>query len=308
MTKITLLDGGLGQEISKRSKRDTHPLWSVKVMFDDPDIVTEAHLDFIKAGARVISLNTYTATPTRMLRQGAEDGLADRLAEAHDVAITLAQRAVKMAGNAPSRKVQIAGCIPPLVASFVAEVSKNYAESLLEFRTLVDLQKHAVDLFMIETMTNIAEATAALDAAKETALPVYVSLTLSDDASNRLRSGERLEDAIEALLAKKPNGIMLNCSMPEAITKAMPVLSTAGIRFGGYANGFTSIDQLKPGSTVDVLKARKDLTPEAYSNYVEQWIDHGATIVGGCCEVGPDHIRYLANRLESLGHEIVNFE
>ena len=70
MTDITLLEGGLGQEIHKRSKTNAHPLWSVKGMFDQPDIVIKVHRDFIMSDARVICLNTYAATQTRMTRHG----------------------------------------------------------------------------------------------------------------------------------------------------------------------------------------------------------------------------------------------
>ncbi|MBT3559170.1 MAG: homocysteine S-methyltransferase family protein [Rhodospirillales bacterium] len=296
MTKIALLDGGLGQEISKRSTKDTHPLWSIKVMLDTPDVVSDVHRDFIEAGAKVICLNTYAATPTRMER----DGYGDRFEDAHRIAIQLAKSAAEDAD------VQIAGCLPPLVASYVSDVSKNYDDSLAEYRRVVDQQKDSVDLFLIETMSNIAEASAALDAARESGKPVYVGLTLSDDLSDTLRSGERLEDAIAALIPKKPDGIMLNCSIPEAITKAMPKLAGAGVRFGGYANGFTSIDTLMPGGTVDSLDARKDLTPEAYADFALQWVDAGATIIGGCCEVGPAHIKYLADRLSEQGHSITD--
>ena len=82
----------------------------------------------------------------------------------------------------------------------------------------------------------------------------------------------------------------------------MPVLATSGLRFGGYANGFTSIEKLQPGKNVDLLEARKDLGPEAYAGFVKEWLDHGASIVGGCCEVGPDHIRYLNDMLNRDGY------
>ena len=202
--------------------------------------------------------------------------------------------------------MQIAGCLPPLVASYVSDVSMDYAGSLAEFRQIVACQKDTVDLFLIETMSNITEAKAGLDAVKEVGKPAYVALTLADNLSSTLRSGEALADAVAALLPGKPDGLLLNCSIPEAITEAMPHLAGHGVPFGGYANGFTSIDKLRPGGVVDVLEARKDLTPETYANHVEQWIVQGATIVGGCCEVGPGHIRHLADRLAASGHEITN--
>lgn len=299
MTKIALLDGGLGQEITKRSTGVIHPLWSVKVMFDQPEIVVDVHADFICAGAKVICLNTYTATPERMARHD----MGARFEEAHKVALHLGEQAIIQAGRVRS-DIQIAGCIPPVMASYVAEARKNYAESLITYRQIVAQQLAGVDLFLIETMSNIEEATAALDAAQESGKPVYIGLTLADDGTNTLRSGEALSDALAVLVPKAPHGILLNCSIPEVITKAMPILAQAGVPFGGYANGFTSIDQLKMGGTVDVLKARTDLSPAAYADYVEQWIAQGATIVGGCCEVGPAHIQYLADRLINSGHEI----
>jgi homocysteine S-methyltransferase len=87
----------------------------------------------------------------------------------------------------------------------------------------------------------------------------------------------------------------------------LDILKTAGLPFGAYANGFEKITQefLEDKPTVDALSARRDLTPAKYADYVMGWIDQGATIVGGCCEVGPDHIKEIATRLRAAGHTIV---
>ena len=299
MTDIAFLDGGLGQEIHKRSNNDAHPLWSVKVMFDQPNIVTKVHSDFIQSGARVICLNTYTATQSRM----ALNGFGEQLEIAHKTAIKLAKQSIK-GSSVKDDSVQIAGCLPPLIASYVAEVSKDYNNSLDEYRQLVDFQKDGVDLFLIETMSNIDEALAALAAVNEVNKPAFVSFTISDDLSTKLRSGEDLRDAINILLNEKPNGIMLNCSSPEAITNAMSIMSELSIPFGALGNGFTSISALTPGSTVDILSARKDLSPKVYAEFVRQWVDAGATIIGGCCEIGPEHIEFLSQTLKEDGHRL----
>ena len=299
MTDIAFLDGGLGQEIHKRSNNDAHPLWSVKVMFDQPNIVTKVHSDFIQSGARVICLNTYTATQSRMTL----NGFGEQLEIAHKTAIKLAKQSIKES-SVKDDSVQIAGCLPPLIASYVAEVSKDYNNSLDDYRQLVDLQKDGVDLFLIETMSNIDEALAALAAVNEVNKPAFVSFTISDDLSTKLRSGEDLRDAINILLNEKPNGIMLNCSSPEAITNAMSIMSELSIPFGALGNGFTSISALTPGSTVDILSARKDLSPKVYAEFVRQWVDAGATIIGGCCEIGPEHIEFLCQTLKEDGHRL----
>ena len=166
------------------------------------------------------------------------------------------------------------------------------------------MQKDGVDLFLVETMSNIEEAKAAITAVMEVGKPVFVALTIEDDLSNKLRSGEDLELAIDVLSNENPNGIMLNCSSPEAITNAMSKMTKLSIPFGGFANGFTSISPLLPGSTVDELSARKNLSPKIYSEYVSQWVEAGATIVGGCCKIGPEHIDFLCQHLEANGHRL----
>ncbi|MFW6379865.1 MAG: homocysteine S-methyltransferase family protein, partial [Halorhodospira sp.] len=74
----------------------------------------------------------------------------------------------------------------------------------------------------------------------------------------------------------------------------------------GYANGFTSVAALQPGGTVDVLEARTDLDPETYAEHALGWGEQGATLVGGCCEVGPAHIAALAERLAAAGYHPVS--
>ena len=297
MTDIHFLDGGLGQEIQNRATARPHPLWSVKVMYDEPDVVSAVHRDFISAGARVITANTYTASPPRLRR----DGDISQIGDIHNTALRLARAAIDKADD-PA--LQLAGCLPPLVGSYVAEVSLDFEASLADYRQLVALQKDGVDLFLIETISNIAEARAALTAVKQAGMPGFVGLTICDDNSNRLRSGEELSDALDQLLPLGPDGIMVNCSLPEAVSAAMPVLAGLPVPFGGYANGFTSIDALRPGGTVASLSARTDLGPEAYADFACSWVEAGATIIGGCCEVGPAHIAHLADRLRNDGHRL----
>ena len=99
--------------------------------------------------------------------------------------------------------------------------------------------------------------------------------------------------------------VLINCSCPEAVSAAMPLLAGIGVLFGAYANGFVSIEGMQPGGTVEALEARDDLGPVAYAGHAMGWIAAGAAIVGGCCEIGPDHIATLRERLVANGHEIV---
>ena len=91
------------------------------------------------------------------------------------------------------------------------------------------------------------------------------------------------------------------------MSAGLEIVKGFGRRFGAYANGFTHITKafLEDAPDVDTLQARSDLGPAEYADFAMGWVEQGATIVGGCCEIGPDHIAELARRLRAAGHEIV---
>ena len=171
MAEIAFLDGGLGQEIQNRAKADPHPLWSLKVMYDEPELVSEVHRDFITAGARVITANTYTASPPRLRR----DGDFSQIQDIHNTALRLVRDVVDEAGD---DKLQIAGCLPPLVGSYVAEVSMNYEARLL---IIVNWSVFRRGCRCISDRNHVQHhrSKAALAAVKETAVPGYVGLTVT---------------------------------------------------------------------------------------------------------------------------------
>ena len=95
--------------------------------------------------------------------------------------------------------------------------------------------------------------------------------------------------------------VLANCSIPEAMPAALEIFAKGDLPFGAYANGFTRITQafLADRPTVDALSARSDLGPAIYADHVMAWVAQGATIIGGCCEVGPAHIAEIARRLRA---------
>ena len=294
---ITLLDGGMGQELLKRSSKDITPLWSTQVMIDEPDIVRDVHIDYIFAGARVITLNAYTMTPERLAR----DGQIEDFEKLQVAAINAAISAREAAGIP---EVKIAGCLPPLVASYHAEVTPKYEAMLKSYSKIVAIQAPHVDVFLCETMSSIAEAKAALVAAKESGLPVWVSLTIEDNDQGLLRSGEALLDAVAMLDEFGADAKLLNCSKPEAILASWSKMKSDQGLTGAYGNGFTSVDSLKPGGTVKSMQSRTDLGPAAYAEFAMEWVTNGAGLIGGCCEVGPAHIAELSKRLTENGYSV----
>lgn len=299
-TRVVLLDGGMGQELLRRTGASPTPLWSAQVMMEHPKAVEDLHLDYIRAGARVITVNTYSVDPIRLEKFGC----ADRLDELQHTACTLALRARDRAG-ASGVDVRIAGCLPPLEWSYRPEIARaaDVAEPI--YARLVALQAPHVDTFLCETLAASGEAVGAARAAGKAGKPVWVSWTLAERPAVRLRSGESIADAVAALEGCVVQAFMVNCSSPEAVGAAMPALAATGRPFGGYANAFTPFDEGHAiGSTVDELNARTDMDPETYADAAMRWVDAGATIVGGCCETGPEHIAALGLRLTEAGHEI----
>ncbi len=292
--EVLVLDGGMGQELRRRSSQPASPLWSAQVMLDEPHLVTESHRDFIDAGADVITLNTYSATPHRLERDGAPE-LFDRI---HQAALASARQAREESG----KPVRIAGCLPPLVASYHAEVALDDDTAHRDYRRIVETHANEVDLFLCETMALRREARAATIEAARSKLPVWTAFTVNDSDGTKLRSGESLLEAAREVVSAGAQGVLVNCSIPEAVATAMETLSELDVPIGGYANAFTSVEALKPGGTVDVLEARKDLDPAAYAEHALGWIQKGASIVGGCCEVGPAHIKALTEALAAAGY------
>lgn len=295
-TGVSLLDGGMGQELLRRGmpERD-HSLWSANALLEDPDLVQSVHEDYLRAGADILTTNTY-ATPRERLEKA---GLGDQVDTLNRRAGTLAERAREVVG----RDALIAGSLPPIRGSYRPDRVGTFEEIEPQYREQAQLLAPHVDLFLCETMSTSGEARAAVTGAASTGLPVLVSYTIPDEqpengTSPRLRSGEILDDAVEALTDLPVEGLLLNCSFPESITAAIPSLRRLTERpVGAYANAFSGIPEDWDEHADAMPEQREDLDPEAYARHVRQWLDDGAQIVGGCCEVGPEHIEHLNTML-----------
>lgn len=289
MTDIILLDGGMGQELVHRAGDNPTALWSTQVMLDHPGLVAAVHADYRDAGATLHTTNTYAIHRDRLAHAGMEDQFE-----------ALHRAALKEAAGIGA----VAGSIGPLIASYRPDIHPPHAEAVPLYAEMAKLIGPHVDLILCETVASIAMGKAVLEAALPTGKPVWLAFTVDDTDGSKLRSGE---DVAEVLQFTQAAAILINCASPEAITTAMDILAKGDMPFGAYANGFIKIseDFLKANPTVDALSARADLGPDAYGAFVMQWIDQGATIVGGCCEVGPAHVAKMAELIEKAGHRIV---
>ncbi|PWE16431.1 homocysteine S-methyltransferase [Marinicauda salina] len=286
---VTLLDGGMGQELMARWDRPATRLWAVDVLAERPDIVEAAHVDFLHAGAEVITLGAYPATPSRLAPAGREAEFE-----------TLQANALRAAGRARDRagpNARIAGCLPPLPGSYRPGERSTADVALEEYRRIVEAQADGADLFICETLPSVEEARLATRAAREAGKPVWTALTVDETDGRFLRSGSPVEDGAAAARAEGAEVVLINCSPPEPVTTALDILLESGAPAGAYANGFATVEPLTRGETVDSLETREDLGPDEYAAIAMGWIEAGAHVVGGCCEVGPAHIAAIASRL-----------
>jgi len=298
MSNVVLMDGGMGQELIRRSPDALTQLWGGAVLRDHPEIVGQLHQDFLRAGARSIITNSYSLSRPRLARDGQEELLQDLQNRACEVAC----EAVDTMGA----DVTLVGSLPPLNGSYHPDSVPPVEEAAKQYAEIAVMQAPFVDVLLCETMSSIREAKGALAGAKAGGKPIWLAFTTDDDDGSKLRSGEALVDALDAIAgAENLAAILINCTRPESVDQGMPILAKCGLPFGAYANGFTRIEtEYIPGAKVDELSTRKDLTPEAYADFALGWVEQGATIIGGCCEVGPAHIAFLSRRLEAAGHSI----
>ena len=284
---ILVLDGPMGTELSRMGYDTALPLWSAGPLLQNPEVITSVHAAYLRAGADVLTTNTFR-TNTRAFRQiGRSDNDAR---EATRLAVQCANQALSRVGRSGAR---IAGGVAPVEDCYHPERVPPEAELEDEHGLLAQwLAELGVDLILVETMNTIVEARVAVSAAAATGLPVWASFICSDEES--LLSGEPLSTAVSSVVAAGATAVGVNCvpvqlalALIDNVSKATahPVIVYPN---GGIAtNGDWAPDC--------------DLTATRFASFVGQWIERGATIVGGCCGTNSAHIEALRRVVDNRG-------
>lgn len=290
MSKIQILDGSIGQELVKRAGDLNKAMWGIGVMAEQPDIVRSIHADYFAAGAEIATTNTYNIHRDRFVR----DGVEDQFEKLNALGCRLAAEARDAHGAG-----LVAGAIGPLGGSYRPDHGNDIDEAATAFEEVAMGQADYVDLYLIETIASLDAARGAMAGAKIPGKPVWLAFTVDDDDGSVIRSGESVDDALKLAEGLGAAAMLINCSRPEAVSGAVARLSGATMPVGAYANGFTRITEAFKSDAPQItdLSERKDLGPDAYADFCEGWAKDGATIIGGCCEVGPAHIAELTRRL-----------
>ena len=290
-----VLDGGMGQELLSRGMKPKGTLWSASALLDENyhDLLLNAHLDYIKAGAEVIVTNTFATRRIRLEENKVKDKFEYLNTKAGEIA-------KKTKDEYPN--ILIAGGLPPQNLTYKAD---DRSEDIIkdDFYNQAKLLNPYIDFFYFDVLSSIKEINVATKSIEEFNKPYLIGAHISE--GTKLPSGEKISELKDKLKNRKLLGVILSCVSPENYRLNLNEIKNLGVPFGFKLNGFLKTTPLsrinKTSSRNDFLQPneflgkRKDLTPEKMQEFVKEFKDFGATILGGCCETTPAHIRSFAS-------------
>jgi homocysteine S-methyltransferase len=293
--RVMVLDGALATELERRGANLNDPLWSAKLLMEQPELIRAVHADYFLAGADVATTASYQATFEAFARRGLSRAEA---ADLMRLSVTLACEARDAFWAEPANRV---GRIRPLVAASVGPYGAMLADGS-EYRGHYGLDRAALaafhrerldvlaqsgaDLLACETIPCLDEALALADVLADLgSMTAWISFSCKDGEHNA--QGERLADCVAALEAyPQVIAIGVNCTAPEFVTslvaqaqahtsKPVLVYPNSGEHYDASSKVWTGVG----GQATD------------YAAQAMRWHAQGARLIGGCCRTGPDHIR-----------------
>ncbi len=286
--ETVILDGAIGTEILRRNVT-----WADHQVATRPEFVRGIHEDYIRAGADVISTNSF-----QLCRRALYNHFRDDAHRRHIGAADLDERADKLLAAsvrlaiearervAAGRPVAVAAAVTTLEWCFRPDLAPAANQARNEYREIFQVVKDAgADLVLLETVNSIGEARVALEVAKSLGLPCWVAFV--PDNRGNLFTGETLERAVAELEPRGLDAILLNCAPPADILTGIQKLAPhAKTPFGAYAH----IGRFDPPEWLFT----DEYPPARYREVAAQWKQMGSRILGGCCGTTPDHIAALS--------------
>lgn len=298
--ELVIIDGGMGSQLQAEGVPMDEVAWSARANLEQPDVVQRVHEAYIQAGAEVIIANTFAASRAGL----APAGLGGRVAEANRGAIRAALRAREAAATGP---VAVAGsmssfCPIAMDATALGAPLRNPAADDPRFPRLADFREQAAllaeagaDLIALEMIDGQGYGRAALQAAAETGLPVWLGISPDrrDDGTlgtlPELGDGDSFDDLLGALADPSLAAVTVMHADPGLTLDAIEVIRR---HYAGPIGVYAETGGWQPPNWVF-----DGLTPGEYLQQAVTWAGHGAQLIGGCCGTGPGHIRALADGL-----------
>jgi homocysteine S-methyltransferase len=297
---VVVIDGGMGTQLQAEGAPMDDEVWSARANLEHPGIVQSVHEAYIRAGAEVIIANTFAANRAAL----EPAGLGARVAEANQSAVRAALRAREAAAGGP---VAVAGSMSSFCSIAMHGRGAEAAEpdaaaqdprfpSLANFREQAALLADAgVDLIALELMEAPGYGAAAIKAVAETGLPVWLGIgpVRLDDGSlgtdPEMGSGLSFAELVRQLATPDLAAITVMHAKPDVSAEAIGVIRE-------YFDGPVGV-YAESGDWAAPNWVFNGLSPDEYLVEAGSWVSDGAQIIGGCCGVGPEHIRVLAERL-----------
>jgi len=296
--KPILLDGGLATELEAQGFDLDTPLWSAELLLKEPQAIRAAHRAFLKAGAEVLITASYQLSAMGLERRGTDGGLLEELLVASvRLAVQAREEGAAMEGSRCS-PVLVAASLGPFGAALAdgSEYTGDYGigdAALSDFHRgrLALLDRSGADILACETIPSLQEARVLCDLLDGVATPAWISFSCADGV--RLHDGSSIRAAAE-LFAEHPRvfAVGVNCTAPRFITAIIDVLKDAApkkavVVYPNSGESFEAETGIWHGTVSSSECGRAAL----------EWYARGATLIGGCCRMGPQHIRTMAQSL-----------
>lgn len=270
-----VLDGPVGTELHRRGVPTPLPRWSAGAAFDAPEVLASIHRDYAAAGATVHTANTFRT-------RGATGGMDWR---------RLTERTVEIARASVPPSHRVAGSLAPIADCYRPDLSPvDSFGAHAEFAAA--LAAAGCDVILCETFPHPGEALAAVRAATGTGIETWLALTPGPDGT--LLDPGTLGTTAEEAASLGASVVLVNCASLSALPPFVASLAGLGIRFGVYANAGRPDDAMGWQATVPTGAA------ERYAEAALAWWAEGASVVGGCCGTGPEHVRAMVSAFKEL--------
>jgi len=291
--EIILLDGGIGSEMLRRGVT-----WEGHKVESEPEAIRSIHADYIRAGADVVSTNTFQLARRSYVNHFADVehmhrvGASDIETRAPRLIHEGVERAIEARELTRRPEVSIAGAMTTLDWCFRPDRAPTPEDMRAEYReTIADFKDAGVDLMLFETFNSSREARMALEAARELGLPAWVGFVC--DWKGNLLNGETTAQVSEGLAGAEPDVLLFNCAPVPDITLALRELSKGYHKpRGGYAH----VGRFDPPDWMFT----DEYPPVQYAAACRGWVEMGAQVIGGCCGTTPMHIEALKKGLPKV--------
>ena len=289
---IVLLDGGTGSEIERQGVKMNDLAWCGIAHMEQPEVVRKVHESYIHAGADVIIANTFSTAPHILQRLGLED----KIAEINQSAVHLALQARDNTGQ----DVCIAASMSSTPAFDSVRMPTDDAAREGYLRQAELLVEAGAELIIAEMMRDIDNARIVVGAARSTGILVWTGFSAfinnDNDVTNYV-SIRGLELEILPFKNMVEEVLSVGCDaagvMHTSVHHTGPALTELNKLWGGPVFAYAESGHFVPPS----WKFEDIISPQDYLGYARRWINQGVKVIGGCCGIGPEHIRVLRESL-----------